>query len=210
MFKNILIFTTGAAIGSVVTWKLLEKKYKDLADEEIESVKEVFKNRNSEPAIRKEEKITKTTTVVEEEVQEESEGIISNGEIVNYSKIVKSEKYDSKEEVDEDDNEDNYTVNTENDPEDRTIPYVIEPEDFGSIPHYGTKTLTYYADDILVDEIDQIINDRDDMIGPDALTHFGEYEDDAVHIRDIDNEMDYEILKSDLSFNSDISSQNGD
>ena len=43
--KNLLYFVTGAAIGSVVTWKLIEKKYKDLADEEIESVKETFKNR---------------------------------------------------------------------------------------------------------------------------------------------------------------------
>ena len=33
--KNVLIFLSGAAIGSVVTWKIIEKKYKDLADEEI-------------------------------------------------------------------------------------------------------------------------------------------------------------------------------
>ena len=51
--KNLLCFVTGAAIGSVVTWKLIEKKYKDLADEEIESVIETFKNRK--PRITKDE-----------------------------------------------------------------------------------------------------------------------------------------------------------
>ena len=43
--KNLLCFVAGASIGSVFTWKLIEKKYKDLADEEIESVIETFKNR---------------------------------------------------------------------------------------------------------------------------------------------------------------------
>ena len=38
------------------------------------------------------------------------------------------------------------------------------------------------------------------MIGPDALDHFGEYEDDSVYIRDEINEMDYEILKSEKKF----------
>ena len=51
--KNLLCFVTGAAIGSIVTWKLIEKKYKDLADEEIESVIETFKNRK--PRITKDE-----------------------------------------------------------------------------------------------------------------------------------------------------------
>ena len=46
--KNLLCFVAGAAIGSVVTWKLIEKKYKDLADEEIESVIETFKIENQE------------------------------------------------------------------------------------------------------------------------------------------------------------------
>ena len=51
--KNLLFFVAGAAIGSIATWKLIEKKYKDLADEEIESVIETFKNRR--PRITKDE-----------------------------------------------------------------------------------------------------------------------------------------------------------
>ena len=57
--KNVLIFVLGAATGSVITWKLVEQKYKKIADEEIASVKERFKNRDKE---EKEEKSELDTT----------------------------------------------------------------------------------------------------------------------------------------------------
>ena len=188
--KNLLCFVTGAAIGSVVTWKLIEKKYKDLADEEIESVIETFKNRKP--------RITK------DEVKETVEKVINKWkepkEIVE--DIVTAERYsiENEEEIDEDD-ESNYTVNVNNDDEVIT-PYVITPEEFGEYNEYGTKTLTYYADNVLTDEIDNPITSDEmvTMIGPDALDHFGEYEDDSVYIRDEMNEMDYEILKSAKKF----------
>jgi hypothetical protein len=40
--KNVFIFLGGAVVGGLATWKLVEKKYRDLADEEIESVVERF------------------------------------------------------------------------------------------------------------------------------------------------------------------------
>ena len=188
--KNLLCFVAGAAIGSVVTWKLIEKKYKDLADEEIESVIETFKNRK--PRITK-DNVKETVEKVINKYKEPKE-IIED--------IVTAERYsiENEEEIDEDD-ESNYTVNVDNDDEVIT-PYVITPEEFGEYNEYGTKTLTYYADNVLTDEIDNPITSEEmiTMIGPDALDHFGEYEDDSVYIRDEMNEMDYEILKSEKKF----------
>lgn len=188
--KNLLCFVAGAAIGSVVTWKLIEKKYKDLADEEIESVKETFKNRK--PRITK-DNVKETVEKVINKYKEPKE-IVED--------IVNSEKYyiENEEEIDEDD-ESNYTVNVDDDIEVIT-PYVITPEQFGEYNEYGTKTLTYYADNVLTDEIDNPITSEEmiTMIGIDALDHFGEYEDDSVYIRDEMNEMDYEILKSEKKF----------
>ena len=43
--NKLLMFTLGAAAGSLLTWKIVEGKYKKIADEEIESVKEHYKNR---------------------------------------------------------------------------------------------------------------------------------------------------------------------
>ena len=188
--KNLLCFVAGAAIGSVVTWKLIEKKYKDLADEEIESVIETFKNRK--PRITKDE-VKETVEKVINKWKESKETV---------EDIVTSEGYsiENEEEVNEDD-ESNYTVNVDNDIEVVT-PYVITPEQFGEYNEYGTKTLTYYSDNVLTDEVDNPITseEMETMIGPDALDHFGEYEDDSVYIRDETNEMDYEILKSEKMF----------
>ena len=188
--KNLLCFVAGAAIGSVVTWKLIEKKYKDLADEEIESVIETFKNRK--PRITKDE-VKETVEKVINKWKDPKETV---------EDIVTAERYsiENEEEIDEDD-ESNYTVNIDND--DTVItPYVITPEEFGEYNEYGTKTLTYYADNVLTDEIDNPITSEEmiTMIGPDALDHFGEYEDDSVYIRDEMNEIDYEILKSEKKF----------
>lgn len=188
--KNLLYFVAGAAIGSVVTWKLIEKKYKDLADEEIESVIETFKNRK--PRITK-DNVKETVEKVINKYKEPKE-IVED--------IVTAERYsiENEEEIDEDD-ESNYTVDVDPGVE-VIVPYVITPEQFGEYSEYGTKTLTYYADNVLTDEIDNPItsDEMETMIGPDALDHFGEYEDDSVYIRDEMNEMDYEILKSEKTF----------
>lgn len=188
--KNLLCFVTGAAIGSVVTWKLIEKKYKDLADEEIESVIETFKNRK--PRITKDE-VKETVEKVINKYKEPKETV---------EDIVTAEGYsiENEEEVDEDDDS-NYTVDVDTGVE-VIVPYIITPEQFGEYSEYGTKTLTYYADNVLTDEIDNPITSDEmvTMIGPDALDHFGEYEDDSVYIRDEMNEMDYEILKSEKMF----------
>ena len=45
--SNFIIFATGAAIGSVVTWKIVKTKYEQIAQEEIDSVKEVYSKRES-------------------------------------------------------------------------------------------------------------------------------------------------------------------
>lgn len=188
--KNLLCFVAGAAIGSVVTWKLIEKKYKDLADEEIESVKETFKNRK--PRITKDE-VKETVEKVISKWKEPKETI---------DDIVTAEGYSTEnEENTEEEDESNYTVDVDPGVE-VIVPYVITPEQFGEFTEYGTKTLTYYADDVLTDEIDNPITsgEMETMIGPDALDHFGEYEDDSVYIRDEMNEIDYEILKSEKMF----------
>ena len=64
------------------------------------------------------------------------------------------------------------------------------------------KTLIYYADNVLTDEDDNPITslEMEEMIGIDALDHFGEYEDDSVYVRDENNEIDYEILRSEKMF----------
>lgn len=44
----LLAFILGAASGSAVTWYSVKKKYEEIAQREIDSVKEVFANREKE------------------------------------------------------------------------------------------------------------------------------------------------------------------
>lgn len=48
---NVFIFAIGAAVGSVVTWKIVKTKYERIAQEEIDSVKEVFSRRQTQEDI---------------------------------------------------------------------------------------------------------------------------------------------------------------
>ena len=42
ILSNAIMFAAGAAIGSVVTWRLLKTKYENLVQEEIESIRQVY------------------------------------------------------------------------------------------------------------------------------------------------------------------------
>lgn len=77
---------------------------------------------------------------------------------------------------------------------DMSKPYVITPDEFGGIDGYEVFSLTYYADEILTDDDDEVIEDVENTVGYDSLKHFGEYEDDSVFVRNDRRGCDYEIL----------------
>lgn len=74
---------------------------------------------------------------------------------------------------------------------------IIPPENFGELDDYETSSLTYYSgDDVLADENNEIVSyqDREKLIGREALNHFGEYEEDSVFVRNDILGCDFEIL----------------
>lgn len=169
--KNIVIFIAGAGAGVAISWKLLKTKYEQISREEIASVKEVYS--------RKENKIKE----VLKDLDDEQENVVDKKEVKNYSKITENLGYVS--------------TQTEKEAKEETKlvekPYVIPPDEFDELG-YDTVTLTYYADKVLVDEYDNRIEDVESLIGEESLTHFGEYEDDAVYVRNDIYKTDYEIL----------------
>lgn len=171
-FKCITAFALGAAAGSVVTWKLLKTKYEQIAQEEIDSVKEVFSRRERENKADEHAKIF-TNDIVKEEVEEET---------LEYKNLVKTNGYT------------NYSEQKEAEPSVTNKPYVISPSEFGELDDYESVSLTYYADQILTDEDDEIVEDVESVVGFDSLNHFGEYEDDSVFVRNDILKCDYEIL----------------
>ena len=72
-------------------------------------------------------------------------------------------------------------------------PYVIPSDEFGFFEDYEEITLTYYADDILADDQDRIIKDKESIIGRDALSRLTNTDDETVYVRNEKLKVDYEI-----------------
>ena len=88
-------------------------------------------------------------------------------------------------------------VHASNKNEDRTDsrPYVISPEEFAEIEDYETTSLYYFSDEVLAYLSGEVVEDVDEVVGTESLTHFGEYEDDSVFVRNDRLKTDFEILR---------------
>lgn len=80
-------------------------------------------------------------------------------------------------------------------------PHVIKPDDFGDLYDYEKVSLTYYADGVLTDEDDNIVDDVEEIVGRDSLKTFGQYEEDSVYVRNDEHRCDYEILLDERKYN---------
>ena len=173
-----VMFVLGAAVGSVVTWQYTRKKYEQIAQEEIDSVKEIFSRRESatdveiispEPQTAKIGKPEEKPDITEYAARLERDGY------TNYSNVGDKKKKEEQETME-------------------IKPYVISPEEFGEFEDYERISLSYYADQVLADEDDEKVDDVDNVVGLESLTHFGEFEDDSVFVRNDRLKCDYEIL----------------
>lgn len=182
---NVLFLAVGAAIGSAVTWKFLKTKYEQIAQEEIDSVKEVYLRKSKEDTETLEsvkqalEKMGKVSKPIQDSYEVMKEKISNLG----YSSIDEEGKEREQMPIEK--------------------PYVISPDAFGDADGYDVVSLNYYADGVLTDDWGDIIGNVDDIVGEESLTHFGEYEDDSVFVRNDRLKTDYEILKDERNF-SDI------
>ena len=194
--KRVLYFALGATAGSLVTWFIVKEKYKRIADEEIASVVEHYHNKlnalNVNVVMDNEE--IKVCVDGEEVIRQTNEELV----IHTTEEFTDEEREEYAEQIEDLGYSDEAVVNIPL-PREYTKPYVISPDEYGEMG-YMTASLTLYDDGVLVDDADdEIISNPEDIIG-DALSRFGEYEDDAIHVRDENVECDYEILKSEKTF----------
>ena len=169
----LVTFVLGAAVGSAVSWYFLKDKYEQIAQEEIDSVKQVFSGRG------REERIDNAVNKIEfsknkVEAEEDPKLINEVADILKSNNYVNREVQDLVDEAEK--------------------PYVISPDEFGELYDYENISLTYYADKVLADDNDELVEDVDDVVGYESLSHFGEYEPDSVFVRNDRLKADYEIL----------------
>ena len=166
-------FIFGAAAGAVGAWYACKTKYERIAQEEIDSVKEVI----SEKMTRTEEK-EKESDEPAHIFDEDSEAMKSFQNSYGYMPNFK--KPDNLPKVQDD----------------RPRPYIVTPDEYGDQDGYELVGLVYYRDHILVTSVDnEIVEDVDDIIGFESLNHFGENEDypNQIFVRNDEHRCDYEV-----------------
>ena len=187
LLSKVLIFMAGCGLGSVVTWRVIEKRYQQIAQEEIDSVKEAlgyFKDSETEvePKSKDEEDEDDENNQFNRDTESAKEEL---------AHICKEQGYDyngiSKKEGEEEMGENK--------------PYVITPSEFDE-NGYKTKTLFYYNDDVVTDDRGKVLSENsiERLIGKDSLTTFGQYESDSVFVRNDDLKTDYEILADERNY----------
>lgn len=167
--SKVLIFAAGVAIGVAATHKYFKTKYQRIADDEIADMSNYYEKKIS--------RLESDLDDAQNEIDDISAEVEARDMVEQYERIANGYVPPAKE----------VAVIMRK-------PEVISPEEFGEIDEFDTETLFYYADGVLTDSDNNPIEDVDNIVGRESLTHFGEYEDDSVFVRNHEQQIDYEIL----------------
>ena len=189
-----ILFTAGAVIGSLVTWKVVKTKYEDIAQEEIDSVKEEYTRLMVSMKKKLNDSVTYKDDNNEDDESEKNTDNIDDSIMTNYNEIVKSYRSSDEEENNQNEKEGEEKEEDNDGVSYMEAPYVISPDDFGSIPGYNVEPLDYFADGILADGWGVEL-DIAETIGEDAVNHFGDYDDDVVYVRNEQTKLEYEVTR---------------
>ena len=172
--KGFFIFAAGVVAGAVAGAYLVKDKIMADAKQEIEEVREYYKSKKE----TKKEETVEEQPVEEVKEEKEYEEIVVNSGYVNYNKPEQITQHSVLEDE----------------------PYSIDPEEFGDKEEEGwdTMTLTYFADGVLTDDTDEIVEQPEVVVGLDNLKIFEEFPDaTCVYVRNETWRTDFEILRDD-------------
>ena len=199
--KGLLIFAAGLAVGAVAGAVIVKNKVLADAKAEIDEVREYYRESRGVKEVEEvkekvEETIDRIQDLIEERVEEVKEVEKKEYELkdiqikdepktglTNYNQIAKM--YTSKNEFQTPMYDD---------------PFVIDPSEFGENPEYDTETLTYFADGVLVDDVDDVIEEPDIVVGLENLKVFEEFGATSVYVRNDIYKTDYEIIRDDWNY----------
>lgn len=206
--KTIGIFLGGAIIGSAITGYVVKNKYEQILEDEIQSVKDTYKNRtgiDEEFIARKEYR--------DSDLMEncDIEKVASIDDIKEYNENKKNNrktdytKYHKKTVVTKEFTELNEVV--ENNEPVEIPPTLIDEEEVG-MHGYDMEVLTYYSDNVLADESDNVI-DIETYVGLENIKLFEENPGcRSMFVRNEQTGVDYEIQRDDMTW-SDFATQMG-
>ena len=186
---NVLWFIGGAATGSLVVWQLLKKKYQKIADEEIASVKEAYKNKKPVEEVKIQDEVIEVTPAVLEIRNNTCDKQVVDRREMAHSAVNKPDINEYAERLSE------YNTQTREKPKRPMAPYIISEDEYGNCD-YACLSFTYYADDILADDGDFVVDDIERTVGIDNLDDLAAKREDIIYIRNDERRVDYEIARS--------------
>ena len=165
----------GSLVGCAATWYLTNRYWKERNEREVNEVRESLK------AYYKEREVEKTERIAEETRQACEIEFLGNPK----PQTIEKEKM-TKAQVDLQE----------------AKMYVIKPEEYGENPEWAKFSYIYNPDtDSYINAMFDVEVEREevlDMIGNDVPDHFGEFEDDAVYVRNETYKTDIAVyLKED-------------
>ena len=183
--KGVFIFAAGLVTGAVAGAYLVKDKVLADAREEINEVREYYKSKKEDKNEEQPVEEKEVEEVVEEKEKEKEEYQEITKKYTNYT------NYSGIEQP---------VIPPQNVQLNNDAPYVIDPEEFGEEEEYDTMTLTYFADGILIDDVDNVIEEPDPVVGLDNLKIFEEFGASSIYVRNDVWKTDFEILKDDWNY----------
>lgn len=183
--KGLLIFAAGLAVGAVAGAVLVKNKVLADAKAEVEEVRKYYRESRGVVTEVEEvkEKVEETIDHIQDLIEEHETKPKTEKGHTNYNQIAKM--YTSKNEFQTPMYDD---------------PFIIDPSEFGENPEYDTETLTYFADGVLVDDVDDVIEEPDIVVGLENLKVFEEFGATSVYVRNDIYRTDYEIIRDDWNY----------
>ena len=161
-------YILGIATGILLVKERMARKYRKLADAEVESVKEAFNHKAEQTETEWKEEVKKAAARREEEAKRINE---------IYKNLLETHKYAPEEEEDA---------------------VYISPDEYGDEPDYESATVIFYeASGVFVEDDTGIPLDDEEwesMLGCGVAKQFGKYEDDRVCVRNDKRKKYYEVL----------------
>jgi hypothetical protein len=210
-------FGCGAVVGGVVVAAVLDRqlrlKYNKIADEEIESVKKHYREAEMnllEAQKRLAEQPKPDLDEIVKELGYKVETKYSPAEVKAISDAVddeemaeRAEELQEREEAEEEERNAfadlpgwNYDQQVASRIADK--PFIMHMEEFQQSECSHQVTITYFeGDDVLVDESDEVISKKDEVVGMEHLSKFGFGSGDpnVVYVRNPKLDIEYEILR---------------
>lgn len=186
---GIFMFVAGAAVGVAATYKFFKNKYDKKSREEIEEIREYYASKKSventvkyEPVLGVNEEDAAKQLELYKQMISDTCGYASNeddAEPVKNTECKQPVKFSGENNI-----------------------ILIKPEDFGEVHEetgeaYDRQTLVYYEDGVVTYwEDGHTVDDVEGLLGTEFKEHFGDYdEEDAVYVRNVHNETDYEVIR---------------